>query len=231
MSSSSSCSSDVPTAEVIHQAAIAAAEYVTELHKGNPTGAAQVDRRDLERLQSVLGGPLPEGGSPATQVIDDLTAHAPACLVPSGGPRWFRYVIGGAHPAATAADMLVVAWDQCAGLRAASPGLSVIEEIALDWVIQLVGFDPGEVTGGFTTGTTTAHITGLLAARAGLLAERGWDVAADGLYGAPRFKILVSADAHVSSDQGLAVRRIRNQQRVPGAHGSSGAHAGARSCS
>jgi glutamate/tyrosine decarboxylase-like PLP-dependent enzyme len=76
------------------------------------------------------------------------------------------------------------------GLRAASPGLSVIEEIALDWVIQLIGFDPDEVTGGFTTGTTTAHITGLLAARAKLLAERGWDVAADGPFGAPRFKIL-----------------------------------------
>ena len=81
--------------------------------------------------------------------------------------------------------MLVAAWDQCAGLRAASPGLSIIEETALDWLIQLFEFDGDEVTGGFTTGTTTAHITTLLAARAGLLAERGWNVAANGLWGAP----------------------------------------------
>ena len=94
--------------------------------------------------------------------------------------------------------MLVAAWDQCAGLRAASPGLSIIEETALDCLIQLFEFDGDEVTGGFTTGTTTAHITTLLAARAGLLAERGWNVAANGLWGAPRFKILISADAHVS---------------------------------
>jgi aromatic-L-amino-acid decarboxylase len=48
-----------------------------------------------------------------------------------------------------------------------------------------------------------AHVTCLAAARHALLARRGWDVAQDGLFGAPRLRILASVDCHGSVDRAV----------------------------
>ena len=48
--------------------------------------------------------------------------------MPSG--RFYGMVIGGAHPAALAADWLTSAWDQNTGLRYATPGTAAVEEVA-----------------------------------------------------------------------------------------------------
>jgi hypothetical protein len=42
-------------------------------------------------------------------------------LTSSAGPRYFGFVIGGALPAATAADVLTTGWDQCALNEVLSP--------------------------------------------------------------------------------------------------------------
>ncbi|HET7665502.1 MAG TPA: aspartate aminotransferase family protein, partial [Mycobacterium sp.] len=71
--------------------------------------AARVDAAAVRR---VLGGPLPERGEDPAAVIDALAAGAEPGLVATAGPRHFGFVIGGALPAALAADWLVSAWDQ-----------------------------------------------------------------------------------------------------------------------
>ena len=88
--SSTSQNDGTSAAAVIEQAAAAAATWLTELRQGQHPGAAHVDPRGLEQLQSALGGALPDVGLPARQVIDDLTVHAPAglCLLyTSPSPR------------------------------------------------------------------------------------------------------------------------------------------------
>ncbi|MFZ2964654.1 MAG: aspartate aminotransferase family protein, partial [Rhodoglobus sp.] len=65
--------------------------------------------------------PLPESPTDPVDVIDELVAKAEPGLmaIPSG--KFFGWVMGGTLPAALAADWLVSAWDQNAGMRYATP--------------------------------------------------------------------------------------------------------------
>jgi glutamate/tyrosine decarboxylase-like PLP-dependent enzyme len=111
-------------------------------------------------------------------------------------------VIGGALPAALAADWLTSAWDQNAGLYVGGPSASVVEQITRDWLLELLGL-PGESSIGFVTGTQVAHVTGLAAARWHVLDAVGWDVGREGLTGSPRIRVLVGEQGHVTIDRAL----------------------------
>jgi glutamate/tyrosine decarboxylase-like PLP-dependent enzyme len=123
--------------------------------------------------------------------------------MPSG--RFFGWVIGGTLPAALGADVLVSSWDQNAAMRYASPATAAIEEVAGEWLLDLLGLPAGSDVG-FTTGGTMANWTGLAAARAHVLNEAGWDVNAKGLQGAPGVTVLAGAERHASVD--LALRYL-----------------------
>ena len=121
-------------------------------------------------------------------MIEALAAGADAGIVASAGPRHFGFVIGGALPAALAADWLVSAWDQCAAFHSLSPAAAAIEEIAAEWTLDLLGL-PASASVGFVTGAQGANTTCLAAARHAVLARAGWDVERDGLIGAPRVHV------------------------------------------
>ena len=111
-------------------------------------------------------------------------------------------MIGGAAPAALAADWLTSAWDQNAGLYVCGPSAAVVEEVAGAWTAELLGL-PADVSFGFVTGCQMAHVTGLAAARYRVLARVGWDVNDQGLIGAPAVRIFVGAERHVTVDRAL----------------------------
>jgi glutamate/tyrosine decarboxylase-like PLP-dependent enzyme len=155
-----------------------------------------------EELREALGGPLPEEPLDPQQVLEDLAAGADPGVVAMGSGRYFGFVIGGALPAALAADWLTSAWDQNAGLYVGGPSASVVEQVAREWLVELLGL-PAEASIGFVTGTQMAHVTGLAAARFHVLAAVGWDVGADGLAGAPPMRVLVGEKRHVTVDRAL----------------------------
>jgi aromatic-L-amino-acid decarboxylase len=155
---------------------------------------------DAETLRKGFVRTLPEEGCDPVQVIDDLVTAASPGLHGSTGPRFFGWVIGGALPAALAADWLVAAWDQNATAFGVSPASAIVEEAAGAWLKDVLGL-PAHAGVGFVTGCQMAHVTCLLAARHALLEREGWDVEAQGLSGAPKIRILSSDQHHATIDR------------------------------
>src|SRR5881398_2344685 len=155
-----------------------------------------------EELREALGGPLPDEPLDPGQVVDELVAAAEPGVVALGSGRYFGFVIGGALPAALAADWLASAWDQNAGLYVGGPSASVVEQVVRDWVCDLLGL-PADASIGFVTGTQMGSVTALAAARFRVLERAGWDVGRDGLFGAPRVRVLVGEKRHVTIDRAL----------------------------
>ena len=89
-------------------------------------------------------------------------------------------------------------------MRVMSPAVARIEEIALAWMLELLGF-PANCGGGFVTGTTAANFSALAAARSALLARRGWDVEEVGLFGAPEIRVIVGDEVHASMLKALSL--------------------------
>ena len=148
-----------------------------------------------DELRQQLAVPLPETGDAEDAVIDALAMAGALGTVATQGPRYFGFVVGGSLPAATAADWLVSAWDQNAGVYVLSPVVSVIEDITAGWLKDLAGLPAGWSTG-FVTGCQAANFTALATARHHLLAQAGWDVEANGLYGAPWVHVVCSEESH-----------------------------------
>ena len=180
------------TAQLLNQAAATATEFLRTLPARPVAATATADE-----LRALFRGPLQREGRDAAEVLGALAHAAERGLVASAGPRYFGFVIGGTLPAVIAADWLTAAWDQNAGLFAASPAAAVAEEAVTEWLIDLFGL-PAGVSAGFVTGCQMANFTALAAARHAMLAARGWDVEAQGLIGAPPLEIVVGGEAHVT---------------------------------
>ena len=172
-----------------YELSVAYLHSLEERHVG-PTADARGIR---ERLRSQLT----DSGEDAEAVVADMAEALDPGIVASTGPRYYGFVIGGALPAASAADLLTTAWNQNGALHALSPAAAAAEEIAGEWMLDLLGL-PADASVGLPTGAGLGNAVGLAAARHRLLASAGWDVEASGLYGAPEIVVMIGEEAHAT---------------------------------
>lgn len=196
---------------LLEDAARRACEYLDHLddRRVAPDAAAITALASLDQT-------LPDGPSDDRDVLAELDLVVSPATLATAGPRFFGFVIGGVLPAALAANWLAGAWDQNAGLHAPTPGVSVLERVALGWLVDL--FDlPASAGAGFVTGATMANFTALAAGRHAVLARAGWNVEADGLFGAPPITVLVGAEAHPTLFKSLGLLGLGRSRvvRVP----------------
>src|SRR5262249_21201930 len=163
-----------------------------------------------------LDEPFPDNSCDPETVISLLDEIGSPATVASAGARFFGFVIGGSLPAALAANWLAGAWDQNAGLVAASPIAAKLEQVSMRWLLDALGL-PAGCGVGFVTCATQANFSGLAAARHALLARQGWDVERQGLFGAPPIKVVVSDEVHVSALKALMMLGLGRERviRVP----------------
>lgn len=184
--------------ELLHLTADYAADFLASLDS-RPVRAEQDPAR--------LAGPLPRQGMDPRAVIASLVEEAEPGVVGIPSGRYFGFVIGGAVPAALAADWLTSAWDQNAGLYVAGPAAAVVEDVCRGWLAELLGL-PADVTVAYVTGCQMAHVTAFAAARHAVLERAGWNVAHDGLAGSPPIRVVVGAKRHVTVDRALRLLGI-----------------------
>ncbi len=183
--------------DLFGQAAHLAARYRADAD-GRPVRADH--DRATSRARFAL--PLPDGPTPPERVLAELASAADGGLVTTVGPRYFGFVIGGALPAASAADLLATGWDQCAYSPALSPAAAGAEDAAAAWITDLLELPPASCVG-YVTGAQAANTVGLAAGRHAVLARAGWDVERDGLIGAPRVRVVAGVERHATIDRAL----------------------------
>jgi glutamate/tyrosine decarboxylase-like PLP-dependent enzyme len=177
---------------------------------------------DYAALRGAFGGALPKDSTPPATVLEELARAAEPGLVATAGPRFFGFVVGGALPAATAADVLATGWDQNGFNAVLSPAAAAAEAVAGDWLKDLLGI-PASASAGFVTGGQAANTVGLAAARHHVLAEAGWDVERDGLAGAPRVRVIASEERHATVDRALRLLGFGTRAVEPVKAGPQGA--------
>lgn len=199
------CEGHMSKFDALEKAVSAAKAWMDGLDD-RPVGATA----NLETLRSAIESKLKDEGELAEKVINDLIEDTKGGLHGSAGGRFFAWVIGGSLPSALAADWLTSTWDQNAALYACGPAVSVVEEVAGEWIKELLDL-PREASFAFTTGCQLAHFTCLAAARSSVLKSAGWNVNQDGLFGAPPIRVLTSEHRHGSIDRAVRYLGLGNK--------------------
>lgn len=162
-------------------------------HAPEATYAEQVERFRIA---------LKDEGHPGNEVIRELITLAEPGLAAMTGPRFFGWVIGGSNPVGVAADWLTSIWGQNTANHVATPSASAAEEACRQALLEIMDL-PREASMGFSTGATMASFTCLAAARGEMLRRAGWDVEANGVFGAPAVNVVLGEEAHSTIFAGL----------------------------
>jgi glutamate/tyrosine decarboxylase-like PLP-dependent enzyme len=195
----------IPAIEVAHRRAV---EYVNGV-RGRPVWPAA----SYDDMLAALGGDLPADGQDPAAVVDQLADLAGPGLMGITSGRFFGFVIGSSLPAAIGADWLTTTWDQNAGLTASTPAAVAAETVAGRWLVELLGLPAGSAVG-LVTGATMASFTCLAVARNETYRRHGWDLAEQGMAGAPPLRFVVGEHRHGSVDRAAKLLGIGSSQFV-----------------
>jgi glutamate/tyrosine decarboxylase-like PLP-dependent enzyme len=200
---------------------LTAAEVAADYREGLAEARVFPDA-SVEEIRRGFARPLPDGPSPASEVVQALVDAARPGLVATAGPRYFGFVVGGSLDAATAAEVLAAGWDQVAFNAMSSPAAAAAEEAAGAWLKDLLGL-PAGASFGLVSGGQGANTVALAAARHHVLREARWDVERDGLIGGPPVRVVASVERHATIDRSLRLLGFGSAVVEPVAAGPRGA--------
>jgi len=132
-------------------------------------------------VRAALGeGALPDGGTPAAEILDQAATLLFKHSLCSAHPRFWGYIYSSAAPIGALGDFLAAAVNPNVGAWNLSPIASEIEAQTVRWIAELIGY-PSDCGGLLVSGGNMANFVPFLAART---AKADWDIRATGLRGA-----------------------------------------------
>jgi Glutamate decarboxylase and related PLP-dependent proteins len=143
-----------------HQLIDTISEFIDGIdHKPVTTGESP------NEIVKILGNsPLPESGSPASEIVsrasDLLLNHS----LLNGHPKFFGYITSSPTPIGALADLLAATVNPNVGANILSPMATAIEKQTVKWLSEFVGVSPS-YGGILVSGGNMANFTAFLAAR------------------------------------------------------------------
>jgi glutamate/tyrosine decarboxylase-like PLP-dependent enzyme len=164
---------------------------------------AEIDSRpSFKTASAFVADTLPEHGLGAQATLDLFLEKYAQQMTGSAGARYLGFVTGGATPASLMGDWLCSVFDN----NAADPVSSItpqLERVTLAMLRDLFGLSEAH-SGAFVSGATMSSFVGLAQARQWFGHQFGVNVAQDGLFNLPNFKIF-SATPHSSIFKALSM--------------------------
>lgn len=181
---------EIRNKEIFNQAQQYSFEYLENIFDRNvyPT------KKALEDLE-IFNEELPSNSTAAENVIEQLNTYGSPATTATLGGKYFGFVCGSAVPVGLAAKNLGTYWDQAPAMNVLSPIGSKLESVVEKWLIDLFNL-PKQSSAGFVSGTSTANLCGLAAARYRILKRNNWDINKNGLRNAPQIKIVTGKQSH-----------------------------------
>ena len=167
------------------------------------------------QLRSQLPTSPPERGEPMEQILADVGRLVVPALTHWNHPSFFAYFATSASAPGILGEMLTAAFDAKAMLWRTSPASTELEEVALDWLRQLMGL-PEEFGGVIYDTASVATMHAIAAAREALDLR----VREDGMSGRPDLPLLrlyASEQAHSSVEKALIALGLgqRSLRKIP----------------
>ena len=181
---------EIRNKEIFNQAQKYAFEYLENVFERNvyPTEEALNDL-------SIFNEELPLDSTNAKSVIDQLNKYGSPATTATLGGRYFGFVCGSSVPVGLAAKNLGTYWDQAPAMNVLSPIGSKLESVVEKWLVELFNF-PTNTSAGFVSGTSTANLCGLAAARYRILKRNNWNINKKGLRNSPKIRIVTGKQSH-----------------------------------
>ena len=151
------------TPEAMRRLAAKATELLVE-RIGGLDGAKAWDGEFRDVLEGELGGPPPEAGQPAEEVLELAVGHALRYAARLDHPRFFGFVPSSNTWPAVVADFLASGFNVNACTWLVASGASQLELEVTDWMRGWIGYP--ETGGGLmTSGGSAASVEAMVAAR------------------------------------------------------------------
>ena len=161
--------------------------------------AVTLPRAQTERM---LRTPLPEQATPVGELVDLLARDVFPNSLKSDHPRFYSFVPSPTNFVSVIGDLLISGHNLFAGHWMAASAAGQIEINVIDWLNELVGFEPRAAGGILVSGGSMANLSAIATARESRL-------------GGPNEKAIVycSDQTHSSMAKGLRILGFRPDQK------------------
>ena len=173
---------------------------------------AQIEPGDLK---AQLPSNPPQQGEPMEKIIGDIDRLIVPALTHWSHPSFFAYFATSTSAPGIFGELLGAAFDNKAMLWRTSPASTELEEVALDWLRQMMGLDAG-MSGIIYDTASVSSMHAIAAAREGV--ERR--IREEGMSGRPDLPLLrvyISEQAHSSIEKGVITLGLgqRGLRKIP----------------